>query len=49
MAIVVIRLLFSGYGPMTVFTRSSPGRTRAPFDAALIVVAGVTAWLATIW
>jgi 8-hydroxy-5-deazaflavin:NADPH oxidoreductase len=31
MAIVVIRLLFSGYDPMSVFAFASPGRTRTPF------------------
>jgi predicted dinucleotide-binding enzyme len=31
MAIVVIRLLFSGYDPMTAFSFSSPGRTGEPF------------------
>jgi len=28
MAIIVIHLLFSGYDPLSVFTFSSPGRTR---------------------
>ncbi|HEX8005495.1 MAG TPA: hypothetical protein VF482_03610 [Trebonia sp.] len=31
MAIVIIRLLFSGYDPYSVFTFASPGRTGQPF------------------
>jgi predicted dinucleotide-binding enzyme len=31
MAIVIIRLLFSGYDPYSVFAFTSPGRTAQPF------------------
>jgi hypothetical protein len=33
MAIVIIRLLFSGYDPMSAFNFSSPGRTGEPLTS----------------